>query len=123
MSNYETENNRLLRLMKSSSTCQVQGLFMMMYVENKTMSDVQNETGISRQTLSSWKKGGNVMHVNVQKVADTYGLDVTALYDADIYLNSYIAKKGRGAGSVREVHREYQYLKEALANDTEIQEQ
>ena len=93
MENSSVNVNRLLRLMQSTESCQVQGLFLLMFVENKTMIDVQSETGISRQTLSAWKKGGNVLHANVQKIAECYNVEPSGLYDAGLYLKQRINGK------------------------------
>ncbi len=117
--------NRLLRLLQSTDKSQVQGLFILMFVENKTMIDVQSDTGISRQTLSAWKKGGNVLHVNVQKIAEVYGVDVSSLYDPDSYFKQKMSEAGRGAlkGYLRQLHSEFQYLKDnALTNHKAVNE-
>ena len=125
MENSSVNVNRLLRLMQSTESCQVQGLFLLMFVENKTMIDVQSETGISRQTLSAWKKGGNVLHANVQKIAEFSNVEPSGLYDAGLYLKQRINEAGRGAtkGFLGQLESEYQYLKENAMSEPKITEQ
>ncbi len=125
MENSSVNVNRLLRLMQSTQNCQVQGLFLLMFVENKTMIDVQSETGISRQTLSAWKKGGNVLHANVQKIAECYNVAPSGLYDGGLYLKQRINEAGRGAtkGFLGQLESEYQYLKTNAMSEPKITEQ
>lgn len=84
-------SHKILRLVKASHQSHVQGLFVMMHLDDLTMNDVQDKTGISRQTLSKWRKGANVTHVNVSRVCDAYNLNVAEIYDAFEYLNNRMA--------------------------------
>ena len=48
-----TKKFEFQRLIKKSKESRVQGLFIYMFFNDKTMNDVQSDTGISRQTLSA----------------------------------------------------------------------
>ena len=78
------------RLIKRIQDSRVQGLFLYMFFNNKTMKDVQSDTGISRQTLSAWKKGQNVTHVNIEKIAHQYSLNTASLFDAKNMIDDLI---------------------------------
>ena len=84
-------NIQFQRLVKSIQSSHVQGLFVFMFIQGKTMNDVAAETGITRQTLSSWKKGGNITHKNVERVARRYAIDAHLLYDAKSIIEKLIA--------------------------------
>ena len=86
-------NYRFMKLVKSLERCQVKGLFIYMYLNDKTMNDVAADTGVSRQTLSTWKKGGNYTHRNVEKVANQYGREFEEFYNAYTLLNNMIEKE------------------------------
>ena len=109
---YTPNDVRLLRLLDKTKESFVQGLFLMMYVKGKTMNDVEKDTGISRQTLSKWRKGGNVMHVNVQKISDVYGMDAIELYDTEMYMIGEIARAGKSveSASLKQLYSELIYL-------------
>ena len=109
---YTPNDVRLLRLLDKTKESFVQGLFLMMYVKGKTMNDVEKDTGISRQTLSKWRKGGNVMHVNVQKISEVYGIDAIELYDTEMYMIGEIARAGKSveSASLKQLYSELVYL-------------
>ena len=125
MSEYTTtpRDNRFIRLLKRMESSQVQGLFMMMFVKGKSMNDVERETGISRQTISKWRKGGNIMHVNVQKISETYHLDPIELYDADMYLVSEIGRAGRSVESteLKQLYSDFKYYQSSIDSVTQPQ--
>jgi transcriptional regulator with XRE-family HTH domain len=77
-----TKKFEFQRLIKKSKKSRVQGLFIYMFFKDKTMNDVQSDTGISRQTLSAWKKGQNVTHVNIEKIANCYSINTASFFDA-----------------------------------------
>ena len=125
MSEYTTtpRDNRFIRLLKRMESSQVQGLFMMMFVKGKSMNDVERETGISRQTISKWRKGGNIMHVNVQKISEIYDLDPIELYDADMYLVSEIGRAGRSVESteLKQLYSDFKYYQSSIDSVTQPQ--
>ena len=115
------KNIQFQRLVKSISTSHVQGLFVYMFMTNKNMNDVASETGISRQTLSTWKKGGNVTHTNVDRVANKYGLDAHLLYDVKSLIEKLIGDCPDYLirGQYGEMLAEYTYLANAHSKPVE----
>ena len=85
-----TKKFEFQRLIKKIQDSRVQGLFLYMFFNSKTMKDVQSDTGISRQTLSAWKKGQNVTHVNIEKIANQYSLNTASLFDAKNMIDDLI---------------------------------
>jgi len=108
----DMENLKLHKLVNSIRSSHVQGLFMYMFVEKKNMNEVAWETGISRQTLSTWKRGGNVTHGNVEKVAQHYSLKTHLLYDASSLMRHLIANENdpQERARVSMLLGEYAYL-------------
>jgi transcriptional regulator with XRE-family HTH domain len=109
------KNIQFQRLVKSIKQSHVKGLFVYMFFQDKNMNDVAAETGITRQTLSTWKKGGNIMHKNIEKVASAYSLDAHLLYDAKSLIEKLIADCPDyvNRGRMGEYLTEYVYLSNA----------
>tara|TARA_A200000113_G_scaffold205607_1_gene201974 strand:+ start:579 stop:929 length:351 start_codon:yes stop_codon:yes gene_type:complete len=103
------------RLIEKIQPCRVQGLFVYMYFTDKTMNDVQDDTGISRQSLSTWKKGGNVTHMNIEKIANKYALSASSFYDGRVMIQTLIEKEPNPSVRARygEYLAEYTYLQHA----------
>jgi transcriptional regulator with XRE-family HTH domain len=109
-----------MKLVKSLEKCQVKGLFLFMYLNDMTMNDVAADTGVSRQTLSTWKKGGNYTHRNVERVAQHYNREFFEFYNATTLLNNMIEKESDYIIRARlgEYLAEYTYLSNAHAETT-----
>ena len=112
MQDISLRSHKILRLVKGSHKSHVQGLFVMMHLKDLTMNDIQSATGISRQTLSKWRKGANVTHLNVSKVCSTYDLDIAEIYNADLYIKNEIdrTQEGYEKAMLQEFHSEFKYL-------------
>lgn len=108
-------NIQFERLVKSIQSSHVKGLFVYMFLQDKNMNDVAAETGISRQTLSTWKKGGNVTHSNVERVASQYNLNPFLMYDVKSLIENLIhdSPDYMIRGRYGEYLAEYTYLEKA----------
>ena len=107
------------RLIKKIAMSRVKGLYVYMFFKNKTMNDVQSETGISRQTLSAWKKGQNVSFSNLEKIAERYQVKTTSLMDGKTMIEELIKNEPDyiKRGVYGEYLAEYNYLEEAHAHN------
>jgi transcriptional regulator with XRE-family HTH domain len=116
------KNIQFERLIKGIQSSHVQGLFVFMFLKGKNMNDVAAETGITRQTLSTWKKGGNITHKNVERVAEQYQIDAHLLYDAKSVIEKLIADCPDHVirGQYGEYLAEYTYLENAYAKPHEL---
>jgi transcriptional regulator with XRE-family HTH domain len=105
------------RLIKKSKESRVQGLYIYMFFNNKTMKDVQSDTGISRQTLSAWKKGQNVTHVNIEKIAKCYSLNTASFFDAKNMIEELIKNESDSVirANLGAYLAEFSYLQNAHA--------
>ena len=105
------------RLIKKIRESRVQGLYVYMFFNEKTMKDVQAETGISRQTLSAWKKGQNVTHVNIEKIANCYSLNTASFFDAKNMIEDLIKNESDSVlrANLGAYLAEFSYLQNAHA--------
>jgi len=71
--------------------------------------------------LSTWKKGGNVTHTNVDRVANKYGLDAHLLYDVKSLIEKLIGDCPDHLirGQYGEMLAEYTYLANAHSKPVE----